>query len=239
MRVSGSNGFTTVLATPAATTTSSQVAVFNGTTSQVDLGTIFRPTPTDKFVISMWAKMADTPADGTLFGNQEVSSPWKGLFFMWRPLSGDFALQWGTNAGATRTYIATSAQVALSSSEFNHIVLIYDGANGISLYTNGNLVTPTVNSGTVNSFTYVRNTLIGSGSDAQAFTGKIANVALGLGMSTTWDATDVAQLYALGRSGNLLSHAKSGDINHWYRLSGTTDDAKDSAPGTPTDITYE
>ena len=200
-----------------------QAAVFNGSSSNISIGTELIPA-TSNFSLSFWINR-NTSSDSDLFNQATSSGDIRTYFKLFS--NGTFGVfSAGTNGSRIQVPNTTSA---ITNGQWEHIAIVRDGSN-MTFYINGTGETETISGGTVG---VGRGDLtIGSASaapDAIIDQVRIFNTALSAG--------EVTILYneTVATASNSYINLPSGVA--YYKMSDATDQTG-SYDGTATDVNF-
>ena len=203
---------------------------FDGSNDHISFGTKFDEMQQEGS-FSVWIKPdnAGTVGNDIIFDNSDFSSLNNGFGIRISDPSGGKAICtygiWGSTDGS----ISTSA--IWTSSEWQHLVVTYDGTTG-KIYRNG--IQVATGSLTANSSTATYNARLGfsaNGNDNR-FHGKMSQALV---YNDALTSTEVTALYNNGTP--TASPSTSGLIS-WYKLDGNANDSHGSNNGTNTGVSF-
>ena len=203
---------------------------FDGSNDHISFGTKFDEMQQEGS-FSVWIKPDNAGAVGNdiIFDNSDYSSLNNGFGIRISDPSGGKAICSYGIWGSTDSSISTSA--IWTSSEWQHLVVTYDGTTG-KIYRNGTLVKSgalTANSGTA---TYNARLGFSANGNDHRFHGKMSQALV---YNDALTSTEVTALYNNGTP--TASPSTSGLIS-WYKLDGNANDSHGSNNGTNTGVSF-
>ena len=203
---------------------------FDGSNDHISFGTKFDQMQQEGS-FSVWIKPDNAGAVGNdiIFDNSDYSSLNNGFGIRISDPSGGKAICtygiWGSTDGS----ISTSAIWA--SSEWQHLVVTYDGTTG-KIYRNGTLVKSgalTANSGTA---TYNARLGFSANGNDHRFHGKMSQALV---YNDALTSTEVTALY---NNGTPTASPSTSGLVSWYKLDGDANDSHGSNNGTNTGVSF-
>jgi hypothetical protein len=205
-----------------------------GPISVIDYGSsAFNPNYTDSWTVSAWL-YTDLVYAPSILNSRVSGSTNKGLSILVNTNGSISVVLAHDVAGVALISINTSADL-IPANTWKHVAVTYSGngaASGFKVYVDGNQVSTTTLFDTLGGLSTVSTTA----TQTTDLSGFFTNLAIF--KNHVENSGRIADLFGVGRNGDLSGLSSYSDLSYWYRLRGNANDSKGAHNATTIDVSY-